>query len=271
MGTIRFGLALETSGAAEIADCARVAEAAGFGSFWVLEDPFFHGAFSLAAAVACRTESIRIGISVVNPYTRHPALVAMEFATLDELCGGRAVLGLGAGVRFWIKDQLHLGWTRPGQTMREAVSIIRGLLRGERMNHEGEIFALTDAALNFSPRRADPPIHLGVLAPKNLQMAGATADGVILSMLTSPAYVRFALEQVRIGADLAGRTLDGFEVSAIVPISVSDDEQGARDAVKPLLAFLLGMGVAPAASPIFSCVGFSEALHEQFTTRVLAT
>ena len=264
-----FGLALETSTATEILRCARLAETAGFGSVWVLEDPFFRGAFSLATAVACQTESLRVGISVVNPYTRHPGLIAMEFGTLDEISGGRAVLGIGAGVRFWIKDQLHLRWERPGQAIREAVDVMRCLLRGEQVTYSGEMFRLTDAALHFSPARSNPPIHLGVTGPKNLQMAGAIADGVILSTMSSPEYVRFAREQVRWGAERAGRTLDGFEVSAILPISISEDEKEAREAVKPLLAVLLGIGAFAATSPILRCVDFPESLLRQFTERFM--
>ncbi len=262
-----FGLALEISSAADIVRCARVAEEAGFGSFWVLEDPFFRGAFSLATAVACRTESLRVGISVVNPYTRHPGLIAMEFGALDEISGGRAVLGIGAGVRFWIKEQLHLGWERPGRAMREAVDLIRALLRGERVTYRGELFRLTDAALCFAPPRGNPPIHLGVTGPKNLRMAGAVADGVILSTMSSPEYVRFAREQARLGAEQAGRSLDGFEVSAILPISISENAQQAREAAKPLLAILLGIGAFEATSPILRCLNFPESLLRQFTAR----
>lgn len=262
-----FGVALETSSAAEIVRCARLAEAAGFGSFWVLEDPFFRGAFSLAAAVAGRTESLRVGISVINPYTRHPSLIAMEFGALDEISGGRGVLGIGAGVRFWIKDQLHLGWEKPSRAIREAVDLIRRLLRGEQVTCSGEIFHVTDAALNFVPPRRNPPIHLGVVGPQNLQMAGVIADGVILSTMSSPEYVRFAREQVRLGAERAGRPLEGFEVSALLPISVSEDEKEAREAVKPLLAILLGVGATDATSPLLRCIEFPESLLRQFRER----
>jgi 5,10-methylenetetrahydromethanopterin reductase len=262
-----FGVALEISNASEIVRCARLAEKAGFGSFWIPEDPFFRGAFSVATAVACQTDSLRIGISVINPYTRHPGLIAMEFGALDEISGGRAVLGIGAGARFWIKNQLHLGWERPGRAVREAVDLIRRLLRGERVTCNGEIFRLTDAALYFSPPRPNPPIHLGVIGPKNLQMAGAIADGVILGMMSSPEYIRFAREQVRFGAVQAGRDLDGFEISALLPISISEDEKGARESVKPLLAILLGVGAFDASSPILRCVDFPESLLRQFTER----
>ena len=210
--------------------------------------------------MACQTESLRIGISVVNPYTRHPGLIAMEFATLDEISGGRAVLGIGAGTRFWIQDQLHLGWERPGRAIRETVDLIRALLRGEQLTCSGEIFRLTDAVLHFSPPRSHPPIHLGVTGPKNLQLAGAIADGDILSTMSGPEYVRFAREQLRLGAERAGRTLEGFEVSAILPISISEDEKEAREAVKPLLAVLLGIGAFEATSPILRCVEYPDTL-----------
>src|SRR5512139_156528 len=263
-----FGVALEMADAAQVIHCARLAEELGFGSFWIPEDPFFRGAFALAAAVACQTVSLRVGIGVLNPYTRHPAVTAMEFGTLDEISRGRAVLGIGAGAQFWIKEQLHLTWEKPpGRAMREAVELIRLLLRGEQVTSQGQIFSVTDAALHFSPPRRTPSIHLGVTGPKNLEMAGAIADGVILSMLSSPAYVRFARAHVRRGAERAGRSLEGFEISAILPISVSGDETLAREAVKPIIAVLLGIGAAEATSPILRCVEFPEDLLRQFRER----
>lgn len=262
-----FGLSLEMSSAAEMVRCARLAEAAGFGSFWLPEDPFFRGAFSVLTAVACHTEALRIGTSIINPYTRHPALIAMEFGAFDEISHGRGILGIGAGVRFWIREQLHLGWNRPAQAIRESVAIIRALLRGERVTYSGEIFSLTDAALHFSPPRPAPPIHLGVTGPKNLQMAGEIADGVILGTLSSLEYVRFAREQVRLGAQRAGRSLEGFELSALLPISVSDNETEAREAVKPIIAVLLGIGAFEASSPVLRCIDFPESLLQQFRER----
>lgn len=262
-----FGVALEMSDAATVMRCARLAEEAGFGSFWVPEDPFFRGAFSLAAAVACQTESLRVGIGVINPYTRHPAVTAMEFATLDEISCGRAILGIGAGARFWIQEQLHLTWEKPGgRAMREAVDLIRRLIRGEQVTSSGHIFSLTDAALHFVPPRGNPPIHLGVTGPKNLQMAGAIANGVILSMMSSPAYVRFAREHIRVGAERAGRSLEGFELSGILPISVSPDAHVAREAVKPVIAVVLSLGF-DATSPILTAVDFPEHLLRQFKER----
>jgi 5,10-methylenetetrahydromethanopterin reductase len=85
---------------------AVAAEAAGFDDVWLTEDYVERGAFALAGAIAARTSRVRVGIGVVNPWTRHPTLIAMEFATLDEISGGRAVLGLGASNEHWMSGQL---------------------------------------------------------------------------------------------------------------------------------------------------------------------
>ena len=99
-----FGIGCENLNARRFVACARLAEELGFGSFWVPEDYFFRGAFTLAAAIASQTTKLRVGIGVVNPYTRHPVLTAMEFGALEEISGGRTMLGLGASVKFWIEE-----------------------------------------------------------------------------------------------------------------------------------------------------------------------
>ena len=93
---------------ARIVERARAAEAAGFDSLWFIEDYFQTGAFALAGAAAAVTARIAIGTAVVNPFTRHPALIAMETATLAGIAPGRVVLGLGTGVRRWIADQMRI-------------------------------------------------------------------------------------------------------------------------------------------------------------------
>ena len=92
-----FGVGFENLHAREFVRNAKLAEELGFGTWWVPEDYFFRGAFTLAAAAAAATSRIKIGIGVLNPYTRHPAMIAMEFGALDEVSDGRAILGLGRG------------------------------------------------------------------------------------------------------------------------------------------------------------------------------
>src|SRR3990172_2311200 len=106
---------------------------AGLGSVWLIEDYFSPGAFALAGAAAAVTERVTVGIGVVNPYTRHPALLAMETAALAGLAPGRVVLGLGASNRVWIEERMGIPFTAPLASVRECVEIVRRLLAGERL------------------------------------------------------------------------------------------------------------------------------------------
>src|ERR1051325_11628926 len=116
---------------AHAARWSRAAERAGLGSLWFVEDYFQPGAYAIAGAGAAATERIAIGLGVLNPFTRHPAVLAMETATLTGLAPGRVVLGLGTSNRRWIEEQMRLPFKTPLRGLREAVGIVRALLAGE--------------------------------------------------------------------------------------------------------------------------------------------
>jgi 5,10-methylenetetrahydromethanopterin reductase len=215
------------------ADWARAAERAGLGSLWIIEDYFDPGAFALAGAAAAVTERITIGLGVVNPYTRHPALLAMEVAALAGMAPGRVVLGLGSSNRPWIEEQMGIAFKTPLADLGECVSIVRRLLNGERLDFQGERFLLRRVQLESSPKH-ELPILLGVKGPRALRLAGEVADGVLGSVLSSPAHVRRARETAR-----AGRR--GFVVAAYIALLVHDDGPRARHLLKPLLAHYLGV------------------------------
>jgi 5,10-methylenetetrahydromethanopterin reductase len=224
----RPGLALSGREApAHAVAWARAAEAAGLGSAWIIEDYFQPGAFALAGAVAAVTSRLVIGIGVVNPYTRHPALLAMETAALAGLAPGRVVLGLGTSNRRWIEDQMGIPFKAPLGTLRESVDVVRRLLAGERVTSTGT----HDVALEGVPP-APVPIYLGVKGPKALGVAGEIADGLVCSVLSSPAHVRRA----RATALAARRRTDAFPVLAYVPVMVAADRREARERVRPFLA-----------------------------------
>jgi 5,10-methylenetetrahydromethanopterin reductase len=210
---------------------ARAAEAHGFGSAWVVEDYFEPGAFTLAGACAAATSRITIGLGVLNPFTRHPALLAMETAALAGLAPGRVVLGLGASNRRWIEEQMAIPFKAPLRAVRESVEIVRRLLAGDSVTFRGECFQTEAVRLAASPP-VPVPIVLGVKGPKALRMAGEIAAGVLCSVLCTPAHVRRVRASVR-----AGR----FAVLGYVPVVVDDDRERARQAVKPLLAHYLGV------------------------------
>ncbi len=264
----QFGVGFENLHARESVRLATLAEEMGFGTWWVPEDYFYRGAFSLAAAAAGATSRIRIGIGVVNPFTRHPAATAMEFGALDELAGGRAILGMGAGLKDWMEGRLKIPYTRPGTAMREAVAIIRAMLRRETVSHQGRVFATDAVRLSFTPERIEIPIHLGVLGPRNLKLAGEIADGLLLSVATSAPYLEMATRQVSEGLKAAGRGGEAFEIGGYQILSISENEREARDRVKPLLAALIGVMAPEPETPIFATAGLPPDTIRAFGARL---
>jgi 5,10-methylenetetrahydromethanopterin reductase len=231
--TDSLGVALQGHGVpGRTTDWARAAERAGLGSLWVIEDYFHPGAYAIAAAAAAVTERIVIGLGVVNPYTRHPALVAMETAALAGIAPGRVVLGLGSSNRKWIEAQMAIPFKTPLRGLREGVDIVRRLLDGQRVTCTGEVFSVHDAALD-TPPAARVPILLGVKGPRAVALAAEVADGVHCSVLASPAHVR------RVCATPARR--EDFRVIAYVLVAVSDDAAQARAWMRPLVASYLGV------------------------------
>lgn len=211
-------------------DAARAAEDAGFDEVWVTEDYVERGAFALAGAIAQATTRVRVGIGVVNPWTRHPVVLAMEFATLDELSEGRAVAGLGASNPRWMTEQLGIPFDRPLSRLAESVELVRALLSGVPVEHDGVDFRVA-AGLAFRPVRPDLPIVLGVKGPRAIDLAARTADGVLLSILAGPEYVRLVRSRVGPGVQLAG----------YVGLSVDGDGALARDRIRPMVARFLGI------------------------------
>jgi 5,10-methylenetetrahydromethanopterin reductase len=248
------GVALTGADAgARAAAWARAAERAGLGSFWLIEDYYHPGAFALAGAAAAVTERIAIGIGVVNPSTRHPAILAMEAAALADMAPGRILLGLGSSNRNWIEEQMGLPFRTPLADLEEGAAIVRRLLGGERIDFDGRRFHMRGVQLESIPKRA-VPILLGVKSARGLALAGRVADGVVCSVLASPAHVR----RVR---RTTGAERRDFAVAAYVAVAIDPDERRARDAVRPLLARYLG---ALHGQSILSDAGFGPERTQPF-------
>lgn len=213
---------------------AREAEELGCSFVWVNDDRLQKDPFTVLAAIALATERVQLGPGVTNPYSRHPALLATAIATLDELSGGRAVLGLGAGGT----NHRALGVERrsPVATMRDAISVVRRLLRGEVVTVEGRTFASREAVLDFEPLRPEVPIYVGARGPRMLELAGELADAAIVGNVASPAGWRYARGRVVEGAARARREPSEAPLVAWLYCSIADDGAAARDAVRPMVA-----------------------------------
>ncbi|HUB10618.1 MAG TPA: LLM class flavin-dependent oxidoreductase [Acetobacteraceae bacterium] len=207
---------------------ARAAEAAGFASMWFAENPFERGVFSLATACLLATRLIRAGLGIVNPYMRHPAQIAMEFAALEEVAPGRVLLGIGSGIGAQIE---RLGFHyRPVAAMDDAMRIVRGLLRGETVHHRGTVFSADDVALRFRPLRPDPPIYMAAMGDRSLALCGRIADGLIVSNMCPLGYTQRAIAIVDESARQTGRPMPG--VVQYVPCVARPDGAQARAAAK---------------------------------------
>lgn len=237
---LSFGF-LAGNGLRETVRLAARAEELGFGTLWIAEDYFYGGAFATATACAAATNRIRIGIGVINPYTRHPALTAMEAAALDAACEGRLVLGVGASNKRWMQEMMGIPFVQPVPAMREMIAIIRKMVAGERVTYAGKLFQVNNVHLEFAPYRSEIPIHLGVKGEDTLALAGRLADGVLLSILSSPPYCRWAGARIREGAEKAERSLDGFETATYLLVSADADREVARERVRPVIAKYLGL------------------------------
>ncbi len=223
---------------------ARAIEAAGFTSLWFADTLFYRSAIPRAAAAALMTSRLRIGLGVLNPFNRHPTLIAMEAAALDEVAGGRVVLGLGASVE-GLLSQAGIEYRRPLGAVRDSVQIVRQMLSGQPCVYEGARFSVRGAQLSFTPPRANLPIYVGAVLPKALALCGDLSDGLIVSLLFSPSYTRAALERVAEGARRAGRDVGEIDVVHYTIVSVLPDDGEARALARPFLGrFLVAYGDA---------------------------
>lgn len=209
---------------------ARQAESLGLGELWYSEHYFNSGGLTGAATVLAATEAIPVGLGVVSAVARPPAVLAMELATLARVHPGRVRAGIGAGEPTRLAE-MGIAPASPLRATRGCVEEVRTLLAGGTVGSVG---------LGF-PAGERVPIYLGASGPRMLRLSGAIADGTVLSLIKSPAYIRWAREQIKAGAAAAGRS-GPHRIVSLAALAVDDDGDRARAAVRPFLAADLAGG-----------------------------
>ena len=213
---------------------AKAAEGLGYESVWTTQMPDARDAALVLAAYAFHTTRIKLGTGVLPIYTRHPTAMVQMAASLDELSGGRFILGIGISHKVTVEGMWGLKLASPVDAMREYLTIVRAGMRDGRVSSDGDHFTARSAY--SAPRRQDLPIMLSALNPRMLDLAGELADGVVLYMCT-PAYVRdHVVPAVKAGREKAGKTLDGFDIVAAVPVCLTTDRAGAHDVFRKTVA-----------------------------------
>ena len=210
-------------------DRVRRAEELGYESAYVTHIAA-RDSLTVLTRYATVTERIRLGTGVLPIFSRTPASAAQTAATIDEISNGRMVLGIGVSHRVTVENWFDAEITKPVTQMREYAGIVRAILNGEEPP-AGEFFNSRFAFMGYPPR-PELPIYIAALSPNMLRLAGEIADGVML-WLCNPQYIReTVIPEVRTGRERAGKTLEGFDVVAAVPVGVTDDAAAARAAFR---------------------------------------
>ena len=233
----------------ELVRLAVLAEKAGFDYVWFPHDTFMANTWVITSAVAAHTSRIQIGSVGTNPYTTTPSEVATYIATLDELSHGRAVLGLG------LHTEKMVEWTGISASdcmvrTREAVDIIRALLRGEVVAYQGEAFHWTGQCyLRFKPYRAAVPIYVCAFGAEYLAMSGAIGDGS-LPMITPPESAAYMVKEITAGARAAGRNPADVDIAGCGWLSLAENRGEATKVLRKMISYFGPYLEAPALATI---------------------
>ena len=210
-------------------DVARAADAAGLEELWLWEDCFREGGVATAAAALASTERLRVGVGVFPVPLRNVALAAMEFASLDRMFPGRAIIGVGHGVQSWMA-QVGAKPASPLTLLREYATALRSLLGGRHVTVDGRYVHLDDVALDWPPPVA-PRVHAAASGPRTHRLAGEVADGTILTGGSTAEDVRRAAALAAEGRAAAGRT-DRHHITVYLAVATGPNaaERLAADA-----------------------------------------
>ena len=215
----------------DLLKCAQKASKVRPDTLWIPETWGMEN-YAMLSAVAAKTQS-KIGSSIINIYSRSPALIAMGAATIDTLSNQRFVLGLGTSSVPIIQGLHGYRFERPLQRMKETVEIVRLVLSGKKIDYSGEIFTLRGFTLLIKPPRAQIPIYIAAVNQKMTELAWKIGDGVIF-------YLRPISEmKATISKMQKKRNID---VACQLITSVSEDGDIAKERVRKTLAFYISVG-----------------------------
>ena len=226
-------------------ELARTAEQLGYDSVWTAE-AYGSDAATVLAWLAAGTSRIKLGAGILQIPARSAAMTAMTAATLDNLSGGRFLLGLGtSGPQ--VSEGFHgVRFGKQLQRTRDYVAVVRLALAHQKVEFHGETLDLPlpdgpgkALKLTIRPVQQPIPIYLAAMGPKNVALAAEIADGW-LPVFFSPEHTAEVRAPLLEGAQRAGRSLEGFKICPTVNVLISDDLESARHAMRPALGLYVG-------------------------------
>ncbi|NIM44088.1 MAG: 5,10-methylenetetrahydromethanopterin reductase [Nitrososphaeria archaeon] len=234
---VKFGIEFVPDTAPKkIIDNTIAAERGGFKYVWITDHYCNRNPYIVLTAIALNTEMINLGPGVTNPYVISPAWTASAVASLDEISGERAILGLGAGDKVTLAA-LGIAFKKPLTTIKESVEVTRRLWKGEPVKYEGDMVQLDGANMLYKASR-DIPIYVGAQGPKMLELAGRIGDGILINA-AHPMDFEYAVKQIRKGVESGGKDMSDVDVVAYASFSVDHDAKKAKKKVVPIVAFIV--------------------------------
>ena len=221
----------------EILLCAKMADQQeNVDSLWVPES-WGRESFATLGAISQVTRKVSLGTSIINIYSRTPAIVAMAATTLDMLSDNRAIIGLGASTAAIVENWHGLKFNRPASRMKEYIECLRLMTRGEKVKYNGEFFQINNFKILHQPQRANIPIFMAAINKKMVSMASKLADGILL-------YLRPLEELKRTATELKEATKGkSFEIACSFICAMSNKEpEKARARAATTLAFYIAVG-----------------------------
>lgn len=247
---LTFGIELLANEDAQtLTKLIKFAEDNGLEYAWITDHYNNRDAFGLLTYIASRTDKIKLGPGVTNPYTRTAAQLASAIATVNEVSGGRAVFGIGPGDKVTF-DSLGIEWEKPLTTVKETVEVVRAFTRGGKVSYDGDVCRIKGAKLSYG--ESDIPVYIGAQGPKMLALAGAIGDGVLVNG-SHPRDFEYAVSVLKEGAKSEDRDFSMFDVGAYTSFSISSDMDAATKAARPVTAFI----VAGSPDAVFEKHGIS--------------
>jgi F420-dependent oxidoreductase-like protein len=217
---------------------AKLADEAGIEALFVAET-WGHDAFTLLTLLARETRRIQLGTSIVSIYSRSPGALAQHFATLDQLSGGRMLIGLGTSGPNVVEHFHGAKFDKPFTRMREYVEIINMLLREDKLNYQGEVFKLSRGfTLRFKPVRPHIPIWIASITPKSVKQTVEIADGWMPIFLPKERW-REQLGLFTEAVRAAGRKPEDVRVRCPYTVTVTDQPERAAAARRGNAAFYI--------------------------------
>ena len=253
----------------EILAHARALDQRGFDAIWLAEAyPWWRkhqmearSSTVLSALIARETERLTIGWGIISPFTRHPIQVAMDARVTQELAPERFCVGFGAS-RIFMKE-IGADEVKPLNPVRDAVRIVRGVLDGGEFSYQGKAFTAVVPALSDGTQspRGTVPIYVAGTGPRMQRYAGEEADGLLTPSITTPGFVRYARENLRAGAQAAGRDADHLDLGCTIVASIDEDRDAGREGAREIAGMYLAnkvQNIQASADVLLDQAGLSQ-------------